>query len=293
MTQITLSDDLIEITAEINIYKQQAGHAVFEIGKRLQHVRDNDLAHGQWESWLRSVDIVPQTARKLIQTYEQFGNRASSSDLPVGKMFEMLSLPESIDREDFINSSHTIPSTGDTKSVDEMTTRELREVTKQLKEAEQLIAKAEATAETERNSRYHAESLLRQANNRPAVVQTKTVEVVPADYDSLKEQAATGQRLNNENVQLKRDLMAQREQYEQKLTETDKRKAVNKDLKKFCQELLSAHGMYTESILYNMSLNLGDREAAQIIEAFQMQYGHDMQVFMTKIKQMTTVRTVS
>ncbi|WP_257009920.1 DUF3102 domain-containing protein [Evansella halocellulosilytica] len=77
------------ITAEINSYKQIAGRAIFEIGRRLKHVKEHDLAHGEWTRWLESVDIVPQTARKLIQAHEQFSNHATSSVLPVGKIFEM------------------------------------------------------------------------------------------------------------------------------------------------------------------------------------------------------------
>lgn len=128
-----LSNDINVITAEINAYQRVAGEAIFEIGKRLKHVKENDLVHGRWASWCNSIGMSRNQATKFITVYEELDvNDSTSNQIGLEALYLISTMPE--EQRD---KSHTIPSTGETKTVDEMTVRELREVKKALKQAEQ------------------------------------------------------------------------------------------------------------------------------------------------------------
>lgn len=134
-TKSELSYDITTITAEINSYKQIAGNAIFEIGKRLKHVKENDLTHGEFGKWLEdSVSFTDRQARRLMQVAEEF-KTDDVVRIGTSKVFELIQLPAEIDREQFISEKHEV--NGKQKTVDEMTVRELREVKKALKELEQ------------------------------------------------------------------------------------------------------------------------------------------------------------
>lgn len=156
--------DIHVITAEINAYKRIAGEAIFEIGRRLKLVRDaqstsadegeRSLAQqreqaGGWIRWLTEhVDFSRMQAHRFVQAFEQFSNVTTS--LHSSAIFELIQLPPDIDRAEFVATPHTVPSTGATKTVDEMTVRELREVKAALKAERERADRAEdETAVTE------------------------------------------------------------------------------------------------------------------------------------------------
>ncbi|WP_242145631.1 DUF3102 domain-containing protein [Bacillus cereus group sp. BfR-BA-01430] len=105
---------------------QIAGQSIFEIGQRLKHVKENDLTHGEFGKWLKDhVNFTERQARRFMQVVDEFKTddvvRIGSS-----KIFEVLQLPQEVDRQQFIEQPHIIPSTGEQKTVDEMTVREVK-----------------------------------------------------------------------------------------------------------------------------------------------------------------------
>lgn len=154
-----LSHDLNVITAEINSYKSIAGQAIFEIGKRLKHVKENDLAHGQYVKWLESIEMDRTTAHRFIKVADEL-NVDTWQHLSSRALYEIATMPKE-ERE----KTHVIPSTGEEKTVDEMTVRELREVKKALKEAEAAKKKAEAEADQARRSEEIAMKQLEEAES--------------------------------------------------------------------------------------------------------------------------------
>lgn len=87
-------------------------------------VKDS-LQHGEWGKWLEEkVDFTYQTANKFMKVATEYEDYASMRDLGTAKLFAMLSMSTE-DRDDFIKQPHTLPS-GTTKTIGEMTTRELQ-----------------------------------------------------------------------------------------------------------------------------------------------------------------------
>lgn len=186
MEQLAVSE-LQQITVEIKVLKNQTAQNIIEIGKRLKRVKESK-GRGEYLNWLESeVEFTRQTASRFIQVAEQFGNGTPAYHLGTKKLFELIALPESVDRQEFVEQPHTIPSTGESKTVDEMTVKELREVKRSLKEAEQRAERAEAErrrVEGQAKDVWDSNRKLREENERlkwakspdPKVVE-KVVEV--------------------------------------------------------------------------------------------------------------------
>ena len=119
------------ITQEIQFYKVQAGASIIEIGKRL-HEAKLCLPHGEWGSWLKNeVEFSERTAQNFMRIAREYQNPQMIADMgnSATKALLLLSLPAE-DREDFVAESHIID--GEAKTVAEMTTKEMEDLTKQL-----------------------------------------------------------------------------------------------------------------------------------------------------------------
>ncbi|RIM48589.1 DUF3102 domain-containing protein [Staphylococcus cohnii] len=109
-----------------------AGQSIFEIGRRLKHVKENDLAHGEWSEWLGKVNLNQRVAQQMIKIYDTPElNARMSSNLGMQALYEIATLPEPERTKE-----HTT-SKGETKTLDEMTVKELRELKKQLKQRDE------------------------------------------------------------------------------------------------------------------------------------------------------------
>lgn len=205
-----LSTDLTQITTEIKSYQSVAGQSIFEIGRRLKWVKEQHLVHGGFGKWLAKIHMNDRMARKFISIANtpELLNRTTSSDLGVEALYEIATLPEE-EREKL----HRLES-GEEKTPDEMTVRELRELKKQLKakddehKAAQVALKDKYEA---RLQRVKAEGI------REVEIPVPTV---PDDYEDLKQQTkilATKNKLLEEvNAEGDRELealRAERDQY--------------------------------------------------------------------------------
>ena len=70
MNELQLSNDLTTIETEIKSYQNIAGQSIFEIGRRLKHVKENDLAHGEFGKWLETINLNRFTASKMMKVSE-------------------------------------------------------------------------------------------------------------------------------------------------------------------------------------------------------------------------------
>lgn len=194
--ELQLSRDLNVITAEINSYKQVAGQAIFEIGRRLKHVKEHDLVHGEWDKWCNEeLGFSRRYANQYIKVAEEFGeNGKTYSQLGVNALYHIATLPQEEREKEHVTSK------GETKTVDEMTVRELQEVKRKNRDLEQAKQQAESQAEQYKKSEKIARDLLeKEQNKEPKVVEKEIYkEIDNTDYDKVNNLESEMRRIRRE-----------------------------------------------------------------------------------------------
>lgn len=184
MNELQLSNDLTTIETEIKSYQNIAGQSIFEIGRRLKHVKENDLAHGEWIKWLKTINMTRSQATKFIKVSDEFSNGSLTNHLGVNVLYEIATLPE-----EERTKEHTTAK-GEIKTPNEMTEKELRELKKQLKQRDEQNAQLQSQVEQAHRSESIARKKLEDAENRdPEVIEREIVkEVVPDEIQQQLEQ---------------------------------------------------------------------------------------------------------
>lgn len=236
MNEIALSSDINVITAEINSYKQIAGQSIWEIGRRLNYVKENDLAHGEFMNWLESININYRVANKFMNIAKELPNMTTSSNLSYEALYLITTLPEENKQEEIKKIAEGNPST----------TREVQELKKQLKQKDERISALESA--------------------EPRVIE-KRVEVPPSDYYSLQRANESLQREVENNVTKLSSVksLLELEQQKYKLLESESREA--KELKSNIDTLLDTKESLSNQIKLLTEFNEKTEKLKQVFDS--------------------------
>lgn len=187
MNELVLSDNLNQIELEINYHKKLAGESIWEIGRRLNHVKENDLAHGQFMKWLEKIEFSQTVANQFMRVAKELPNSVTSQNLGINVLYLLASLPKEARKEQ-------IQRIEDGESP---TVRQLRDVTKKLKLSQQANELLRGENEALKTSKVEVREIIK--------------EVVPDDYGATRE---LNKRLLVKNQELSDSVKAMEERSE-------------------------------------------------------------------------------
>jgi chromosome segregation ATPase len=211
MQEITLSDNLAQIELEITHHKQIAGQSIWEIGRRLNHVKENDLTHGQFREWHESIGIDKDFAYKSMKIVEELPNVETLRHLGTTALHLIATLPEEEKQEQIEKIEQ-----GDTPTV-----RELQEVKRKLKLKDQALEAVKGELE--------------RAKTVKPIEKVIEKEIIPDDYKATQElnekllaknkELSDSEQAANERVQFiesqLKELMNQRQEVDEKSAKYD------------------------------------------------------------------------
>ncbi|MCG1057007.1 DUF3102 domain-containing protein [Staphylococcus epidermidis] len=232
MKELQLSNDLTTIETEIKSYQNIAGQSIFEIGRRLKHVKENDLAHGEWSEWLQSINMSRGQATKFIKVSDEFSNDSPVNHLGIKALYSLATIPEEQREEEFETSS------GEMKKPIDMTNRKLEDLKRQLKQRDEQNAQLQSQVEQAQRSESIARKQLEDEQNRePEVIEREVIkEVVPDEIQQQLEQFKQKfERENNNANELRDELQRYRNSFgdpnqayeEKELTRLERESSIN------------------------------------------------------------------
>lgn len=210
MNEIALSSNLSQIELEIKHHKQIAGQSIWEIGRRLNHVKENDLVHGQFGEWLKKVGINYRKANRMMTVAKQLPNVTTLSDLGDSALYLIATLPEEEKQEQIEKIEQ-----GENPTV-----RELQEVKRRLKLKDQALEAVKGELER-----------VKQTKTTEKVIER---EVIPEDYqatqDLNKQLLGKNRDLADELESVKRSLRLKEASYEMLEKETSEAMALKESI---------------------------------------------------------------
>lgn len=257
-----LSTDLNVITAEINSFKQIAGQSIWEIGRRLNYVKEHDLAHGQFIEWINSIGFDRTEAYRFMKVANELPNVETLQHLGTTALYLITQIPEE-ERE----KEHTT-SKGETKTVDEMTVRELQELKKQLKEKDKQIKNLSNVA-SDLDEQLSQERMKKQQTKEKIV--EKIVEKIPDDYEQLKS-SDNDKAIKINDLTRENDLLKQKIKHRNDIELAEEKQALlqEKQLERIQRE--------ADIDVYKLIININ-----KFVEA-QANYQNDNQIISTATK---------
>lgn len=197
MNEIILSQDLMVLEEEINSYFELGKKSIWEIGKRLKHIKENDLTHGNFMTWCESrMNMTSKQVNKYIVVYEEFPNWKSTPNLGLENLYLITKL-DSERQED------------EMRKIERGESSTVRELKKQLKEQSEQHHRQLREKDEVINKAYEQ---LEKAHQEPQIIEKEVViEKIPEDYQTIKER---NRNMEEQLSRLTNDLKLARIKYE-------------------------------------------------------------------------------
>ena len=215
------------------------------------------VPHGQWESWVRdSFGMSSRTAQGYMAAWDKFGSDPQLVNVQYTKLREMLALPEGT-QEKFLEDNN----------VAEMTSREVKEAVKKVRE------ELQGDIERERKARIAAEKRCEEIANLPSEADEellKTLSEQQKEIELQKGEMLRLQEIASESIKSRNDAMRKLTEAQNELAENDEfMKEQQQEYNRMQAELLNAKSMIAKGDAERViSERMSAEEFAGAVRAF-------------------------